>query len=219
MTMSTAPILLEELTDSKPRRRLVLGIISLVAGVLGWLASLRLFLDYTAGLKDSSYIPSCDLSAVVGCAKNYESAYGSLLGFSNTVLGFTLFTIPVLMGILILARVQLPRWVYSGYSFGLVGAVALITFLQCASFLDLKTLCIYCLLIWTVTIPLFWSSLSVSLDLRLSPEDRAHRITSRGLYGIIVENWWLFALVHYAAVLAFGQLTIGAVTSLFEVLF
>jgi len=209
MTMSTAPILLEELTDSRPRRRIVLGIISLVAGVLGWLASLRLFLDYTAGLKDSSYIPSCDLSAVVGCAKNYESAYGSLLGFSNTVLGFTLFTIPVIMGILILARVQLPRWVYSGYSFGLLGAVALITFLQCASFLDLKTLCIYCLLIWTVTIPLFWSSLSVSL---YGPKG------ARGLYRIIVENWWLFALVHYAAVLAFGQIAIGAVTSLIEVL-
>ena len=209
MSTPTGSIVVNQLTGSKPRRRTVLGVISLVAGVLGWLASLRLFLDYTSSLKDSSYIPSCDLSAVVGCAKNYGSAYGSLLGFSNTVLGFTLFAIPVFIGILLLARVQLPNWVLKGYSFGLLGGIALITFLQCASFLDLKTLCIYCLLIWTVTIPLFWSSLSVSLDTPKSPK----------LYRVIVENWWLFALVHYAAVLAFGQLTIGAVTSLFEVLF
>lgn len=210
-------IAVEQKSYALPRNQLVLGIISLLSGILGWWASLRLFLDYVASLKDSGFVPSCDLSAVVSCAQNYGSSYGSIFGFSNTVIGLTLFAIPIVIGVLILGRVSLPRWVYGGYSLGLLGAVVLVSYLQWASFLELRTLCLYCLLIWTVTIPLFWSSLSVSLE--PSEEIKAHRVYERGLLGIISGNWWLFALVHLAIVLAIGELSIGAVSSLLQVAF
>lgn len=197
---------------ARPRSLQVLGIVSIVAGVLGWWASFRLFLDYTATLKDDSFLPSCDISAVVSCTQNYSSSYGSLFGFSNTVIGLSLFTIPIVLGVLILARVELPGWVYAGYSIGLLGAIVLISYLQFESFTDLKTLCLYCLLIWSVTIPLFWCSLT--MDLGLSEEDYSHRDTSRGLFGIVSANWWLFALVHLIAVVAFGELSIGAFSGL-----
>ncbi len=199
-------------STAQPRSLQLLGVVSLIAGALGWWASFRLFLDYTASLKDSSFVPSCDLSAVVSCVQNYGSSYGSLFGFSNTVIGLSLFVIPIVLGVLILARVKLPGWVYAGYSIGLLGAIVLISYLQFASFTDLKTLCLYCLLIWSVVIPLFWCSLTMAL--RVSGEDYSHRDTSRGLFGIVSSSWWLFALVHLIAVIAFGELTIGAFSGL-----
>lgn len=202
----------EQTVEPRPRGPQILGIVSLIAGVLGWWASFRLFLDYTASLKDSSFVPSCDLSAVVSCMQNYGSNYGSIFGFSNTVIGLSLFLIPIVLGVLILARVQLPRWVYGGYSLGLFGGIILISYLQFASFTELKTLCLYCLLIWSVVIPLFWCSLGRTL--KPSDEDYGHRDTSRGLFGIVSSNWWLFALVHFAAVVVFGELSIGAFSGL-----
>lgn len=192
-----------------------LSIISLIAGVLGWWASLRLFLDYTASLKDSSFVPSCDLSAVVSCMQNYGSSYGSLFGFSNTVIGLTLFVIPIVLGVLILAKVKLPGWIYVGYSVGLFGGIVLISYLQFASFTDLKTLCLYCLLIWTVTIPLFWASLGQSLSRQVLTDDPAPPTSFvGGIRTAIVGSWWLFALIHFIAVIAFGELTIGAFSGL-----
>lgn len=202
-------------STARPRSLRVLGIVSIVAGVLGWWASFRLFLDYTATLKDDSFVPSCDISAVVSCTQNYGSSYGSLFGFSNTVIGLSLFTIPIVLGVLILARVKLPGWVYAGYSIGLLGAIVLISYLQFASFTDLKTLCLYCLLIWSVTIPLFWSSLSQSLSRRVPTDEPAPPTSFIGaIRTAIVGSWWLFALVHFIAVIAFGELTIGAFSGL-----
>lgn len=199
---------------SADRGRIVLGVISLLAGVLGWWASLRLFLDYTESLKDTNFVPSCNLSAVVSCAQNYGSSYGSIFGFSNTVIGLSLFLIPMLMGVLYLANVRLPRWIQVGYSIGTFGAIVLISYLQWASFTQIGTLCLYCLLIWSVTIPLFWAVLGRTLA-KADPEDRAPRASFLGgLSRAVSGNWWLFALVHLAAVLAFGELSIGALSGL-----
>lgn len=205
---------IDQAVEPRSRNLLALGIISILSGLLGWWASLRLFLDYTASLKDSSFVPSCDLSAVVSCMQNYGSSYGSIFGFSNTVIGLALFTIPIVIGVLILGRIKLPGWIYAGYSVGIFGGIALISYLQFASFTDLKTLCLYCLLIWTVTIPLFWVSLAVSLEHRFSTDDRTHRATGQGLFGIIASNWWLIALLHFSAVIVFGELSIGAFSGL-----
>lgn len=205
----------EQTVEPRPRGPQILGIVSLIAGVLGWWASFRLFLDYTASLKDSSFVPSCDLSAVVSCMQNYGSSYGSLFGFSNTVIGLSLFLIPIVLGVLILARVKLPGWVYAGYSIGLLGAIVLISYLQFASFTELKTLCLYCLLIWSVTIPLFWASLSQSLSRRVLTDEPAPPTSFiGGIRTAVVGSWWLFALVHLIAVIAFGELTIGAFSGL-----
>lgn len=210
---------IEQIAEPQSRSLLVLGVISILGGLLGWWASLRLFLDYIASLKDSSFVPSCDLSAVVSCMQNYGSSYGSLFGFSNTVIGLTLFVIPIVLGVLILGKVKLPSWVYGGYSFGLFGGIVLISYLQFASFTDLKTLCLYCLLIWTVTIPLFWSSLGQSLSRRVLTDEPAPPTSFiGGIRTAIVGNWWLFALLHFAAVIAFGELSIGAFSGLISAL-
>jgi len=205
--------------DRRPRSVTVLAVLSLVGGVLGWWASLHLLMDYIESLKDSSFVPSCNLSAVVSCAQNFSSAYGSIFGFSNTAIGLTLFTVPIVLGVLILSGIRFPRRIYLGYSFGLLGGIALISYLQHASFFELQTLCLYCLLIWSVTIPLFWASLSVSLRPSEIILDEDGEEQSRGLLGVLTENWWLFALVHLAAVLTVGEFTIGAVSNLVGILF
>lgn len=200
--------------------RIALIVFSIVGGALGWWASFRLFLDYIESLKDTDFVPSCNLSDVVSCAQNFGSNYGSTFGFSNTILGLSLFVIPIVLGTLLLAQYAsnnsftLPKWVLVGYSVGLLGAVAFITYLQWASFTQIYTLCLYCLLIWTVVIPLFWSSVSNAID----PSTVLGNSALSRIKRIIANNWWFIAFIHYIAVLVFGEVSIGAVRELFSAL-
>lgn len=218
MTSETGDTVTLQQSRENFKSRLALGIISIIGGVLGWWASLRLFQDYVASLKDTDFIPSCNLSDVVSCAQNFGSSYGSLLGFSNTVIGLTLFVIPIVMGVFLLSKVSLPHWVLAGYSLGLLGAVALVSYLQWASFTQLLTLCLYCLLIWSVTIPLFWKTVAFTAEEWLKSK-KAQIVKHSKSLTLVVTNWWLIAVVHLIFVLAFGELSVRAVTGLFAAIF
>lgn len=189
------------------------GLLSILGGLLGLYGSFRLFLDYVASLKAANFVPSCDLSDTISCAANLESSYGALLGFSNTVLGLVLFVVPVVIGVLVLSGVELPRWLGLANLGGNLGAVALIAYLQWASFTQLGTLCIYCLTIWLAVLAIFWSSLAFVARQWMSP----HR--AGGFLDFVSSYWGILWLAHLLAILGWGQLSIGAVSELLGAFF
>lgn len=185
------------------------GIVSVLAGILGWIASFILFTEYTGSLKDKNHIVNCDLSATISCSQNFGSSFGSLFGFSNTIIGLSLFIVPIVIGVLLIARVSLPNWVRIGNVVGITAALGLTIYLQWASFTQLATLCIYCFLIWTAVISLFWGSFS-TIDSRNSRASRALRFLS--------ANWWMLAVIHLVVLLVVGELHISAVSELLSVM-
>lgn len=196
------------LPDS-PRTYRGYGIVSVLAGILGWIASFILFTEYTGNLKDKDHIVNCDLSATISCSQNFGSSFGSLFGFSNTILGLSLFIVPIVIGVLLIAKVKLPNWVMIGNTVGNTLALALTVYLQWASFTQLATLCIYCFLIWTAVISLFWGSFS-TISSRSSTAGRALQFLS--------TNWWMLAVIHLVALLIVGELHISAVSELLAVM-
>lgn len=196
------------LPDS-PRTYRGYGIVSVLAGILGWIASFILFTEYAESLKDKDHIVNCDLSATISCSQNFGSSFGSLFGFSNTVIGLSLFLIPIVIGVLLIAKVDLPNWVRIGNVVGITAALGLTIYLQWASFTQLATLCIYCFLIWTAVISLFWGSFSTI---------SSHNGTTGRVLQFLSANWWMLAIIHLVALLVVGELHISAVSELLAVM-
>lgn len=192
-----------------PRSYRGYGIVSVIAGILGWIASFILFTEYGESIKDKDHIVNCDLSATISCSQNFGSSFGSLFGFSNTVIGLSLFIVPIVIGVFLIAKVALPNWVRIGNIVGITAALGLTIYLQWASFTQLATLCIYCFLIWTAVISLFWGSFSI-----LTSRNGA---TSRVLQ-FLSSNWWILAIVHLVTLLIVGELHISAVSELLAVM-
>jgi len=199
--------------EAAPKASRSFGFLSILGGLLGLYGSFRLFLAYVTSLKVADFVPSCDLSATISCAANLESSYGALLGFSNTALGLALFVVPVVIGVLVLSGVELPRWLSLANLGGNLGAVALITYLQWASFTQLETLCIYCFVIWLAVLAIFWSSLAFVARQWMSP----HR--AGGLLSFISSYWGILWLAHLLVILGWGELSIGAVSELLATFF
>ena len=141
-----------------PRRalgQLAFPIVLIVAGVIGWWAAFALTLDKIAVLKNPSAVLDCNVSVLVQCGKNLGSWQGSLLGFPNPLIGLAAWVAPILVGVSILAGATFARWYWMLFNLGMAGAMVFILWLSSQSIWVLGTLCPWCMLTWSVVIPLF----------------------------------------------------------------
>jgi hypothetical protein len=56
-------------------------------------------------------------------------------------------------GVVGLAAARLPRWYHQGLQVGVLAAAVFITWLQTQSLYVIGALCLWCMLVWAVTIP------------------------------------------------------------------
>ncbi len=174
---------------------IVTGWMLLIGGGIGLLASFMLTIEYFNNLADPSAQLLCDLSVFVTCQPAMNSTAGAILGFPNVILGLVCFTIAVVSGVLVVARVKLPNWYFIGLQLGLIGAAVLITYLQWFSGYELRALCLWCMVIWTATIP------TVALT---TIGNLANGRLGRGgvKAGIGLANWaWVVIVIWYLAVI------------------
>jgi uncharacterized membrane protein len=130
------------------------GVLMVVAGALGLVAAMVLTIDRFRLLEDPSTHLACNLSPFIACGPVMQSKAGALLGFPNPLLGLIGFSVVLTAGVLRAAGVELPRWFHAGLQAGVVLAVVFITWLQTQSLYVIGALCLWCLLVWAVTIPL-----------------------------------------------------------------
>lgn len=146
------------MTDAvAPRRSLSLAIVLIVTGVIGWYAAFSLTLDKIAVLTNPQADLDCNFSIIVQCGKNLGSWQGSLLGFPNPILGLGGFVAPIAVGVALLAGAAFARWFWIAFNVGVAAALGFCIWLMYQSIFDLGTLCPWCMLVWSVTIPLFWT--------------------------------------------------------------
>jgi uncharacterized membrane protein len=144
-------------TDTlSPRRPIALAIFLIVAGALGWWAAFSLTVDKFLLLADPDADLDCNFSPLVQCGKNLDSWQGEVFGFPNPILGLGGFVAPIAVGVGLLAGARFARWFWALFNLGLAGALAFVIWLIAQSVFDLGTLCPWCMLVWSVTIPLFW---------------------------------------------------------------
>ncbi len=196
---------------STTRRPLLLGLWLVIAGLVGELAAFMLTVEKIEVLKNPDAILGCNVSVFVQCGKNLESWQGSLFGFPNPLIGLVLWMAPIIVGVSVLAGVRFPRWYWIAFNVGLAFAVVFVVWLASQSIFasNLRTICPYCLLTWTVTYPTFFA-----VTFRNMAEgvfgDRARR-AGRALLPWVAP----LTLVVLVIILGIAQLQFPVIQSLF----
>ncbi|MBN9607130.1 MAG: vitamin K epoxide reductase family protein [Actinomycetales bacterium] len=140
---------------SAQRRPWILALFLIVGGALGEWAAFSLTIDKLRLLADPSAELDCNFNLLVTCGKNLDSWQGSLFGFPNSLIGLGAFVAPIAVGVALLAGARFARWFWIAFNLGLLGALAFVVFLITTSIYFLGTLCPWCMLVWSVTIPMF----------------------------------------------------------------
>ena len=135
----------------------------LTAGVIGLLAAADLLVEKIEMLKDPSYVPTCSINPVLACGSVVNTPQASVFGPPNPIFGVVAFSVVIVTGVLALAKVALPRWYWVGLMIGTGLGVVFVHWLIYQSLYEIGALCPYCMVVWSVTVPLMVVVSSIAL--------------------------------------------------------
>jgi uncharacterized membrane protein len=142
-------------TETASKRPTILALFLILFGVIGWIAAFALTVEKFALLTDPEATLGCDLSPLVQCSTNLLSSQGALFGFPNPLLGLSGWIAPIVVGAAILSGARFNRVFWLLFNLGVTAAMALVVYLIITSIFFLGTLCPWCMVTWSVTIPTF----------------------------------------------------------------
>ncbi|WP_024801914.1 vitamin K epoxide reductase family protein [Nocardia sp. BMG51109] len=123
----------------------------LIGGLAGWIASVTLTVERFKLFMDPDYRPSCSINPVLSCGSVMATDQASVFGFPNPLIGIVGFSVVVTLGVLTVAGVQFPRWIWGGLWLGLILGMAFIGWLIFQSLYRINALCPYCMVVWAAT--------------------------------------------------------------------
>lgn len=135
----------------------------LIAGAVGLTAALTLTIEKIELLINPAYVPSCSINPVLSCGSVMITPQASEFGFPNSLLGIVAFTVVVVAGVLAVAKVALPQWFWAGMAVGTLLGVVFVHWLIYQSLYVIGALCPYCMVVWSMTIPLLVVVSSIAL--------------------------------------------------------
>lgn len=189
-------------THDRPDRGL--GLLLMIGGAIGLLSAAILIIEKVnllqAEADGTSKTLSCDLNPFVSCGNVINTDQASVFGFPNPLMGVAGFAIVVTLGVLVVAGVRLPAFVWAGLQAGTIFGIAFVTWLQYQSIYEIGSLCPYCMVVWSIMIPIFvWTT---ARNLRaFAPDSGVTRF---------VSDWTLLInVLWYVAVLAAIWFTFG----------
>ena len=188
---------------SRPTHR-TFAVFLVIASSLGWVAAFSLVLDKFSVLENPDADLGCDFSVLVQCGKNLGSWQGAVLGFPNPVIGVAAFVAPVAVGVGLLAGAGFARWFWIAFHAGVTAGLAFVIWLIGQSIFSLGTLCPYCMLVWTVMIPIFWAVTAHVLG-------EGHYGGAGARIGAGLRGWVIpITLICYGLVVLLAQLELDA---------
>lgn len=133
-----------------------LGIFLLVISTIGLLAAFALTIEKIHKLQFPDEAASCDFSVIVQCGKNLASWQGSTFGFPNPLMGLIAWPVVMATGAGLLAGARYARWYWMAFNVVAAAGLGFVIWLFSQSVFVLGTLCPWCMVTWSATIPLFW---------------------------------------------------------------
>jgi uncharacterized membrane protein len=169
--------------------------ILLVTGIIGIFASIELIIQKIAVLKNPDFVPNCDINPVLSCGSVINTEQASLFGFPNPILGVIGFTVVIMFGALLLTGVVLPKAMWLGLNLGALAGMVFVIWLVTQSLYVIGALCPWCMVVWSITIPIFWQ---VTTDNLVSK-----RLTlGKSVSEIIVTLKWILIGASYLIIIA-----------------
>lgn len=192
---------------SPPERRADrrLAWLLIAGGMVGLAAAFTLLVEKIALLKDPSYVPSCSINPILSCGSIMRTDQAEVFGFPNPIIGVVGFAVVVTTGVAVLAGGSLRRWFWLGLTAGTAGGVAFVHWLIFQSLYRIGALCPYCMVVWVVTIALFWYTTLYVVRTGLLPVPRfvrpALRVVSEfhavgltvwylGITALVLDRFW-----------------------------
>lgn len=133
----------------------MLPFIFIIGGVIGLACAFIIMQEKLHLLANPNYKPSCSLNPVLSCGSVMESKQSHVFGFPNPFIGLAAFPMLATIGLAMLSGAKFKRWFWLGVEAGTIFAVGFITWLFFQSVYRIQALCIYCMIVWSVTIPIF----------------------------------------------------------------
>ena len=127
-----------------------------LGGALGLLSAFTLTVERIEILLDPAYRPSCSINPVLSCGSVMVTEQAAVFGFPNPLLGIGAFAVVLTTGVGLLAGARFPLWYWGGLLAGAAAGVLFVHYLIVASLYEIGALCPYCMVVWAVTIPIFW---------------------------------------------------------------
>ena len=132
-----------------------LPFILIIGGGIGLIAAFVLTMDKLALLQNASYQPACNLNPVLSCGSIIKTDQASAFGFPNPFIGLIGYSVVITVGMALLAGAQFKRWFWRGLQTGATLGIIFCLWLIYQSFYSIGALCLYCMVVWSVTWPIF----------------------------------------------------------------
>jgi uncharacterized membrane protein len=180
-----------------------LALLLTIAGAVGWLAAFVLAVERIALLKDPGYVPTCSFNPVLSCGSVMQTWQAEAFGFPNPLIGIAAFAVVTTVGVVLLTGATLPRWFWLGLETGALFGVVFVHWLIYQSLYSIGALCPYCMVVWAVTIPIFWYLTAHNLQAGHIPATDALRRFAVRNRGLVLAGWFLLVaglvLVRFSA--------------------
>jgi uncharacterized membrane protein len=164
-----------------------------VGGAIGFVAAFVLAVERIALLKDPGYVPTCSFNPILSCGSVMQTWQAEAFGFPNPLIGIAAFAVVTTIGVVLLTGATLPRWFWLALEAGALFGIAFVHWLIFQSLYTLGALCPYCMVVWVVTIPIFWYVTVHNLQV-------GHLPAGSGLRRFVVRNRGLVLAVWYVVV-------------------
>lgn len=167
-----------------------------IGGIIGFLASFILTVEKIELIKDPAFQPSCNINPIISCGSVMNTPQAETFGFPNSLIGIAGFAIVSTIGIALLSGANFKRWFWIIVQLGLLFAVVFVHWLIFQTLYRINALCPYCMVVWTVTIPIFWYTLLYNWRTNINVPQQLKAITNfaQKHHGDILLVWFLIII-------------------------
>ncbi|MGB3737591.1 MAG: vitamin K epoxide reductase family protein [Ilumatobacter sp.] len=166
----------------------------LTLGSLGVAMAAVLLVEKVRILEDPSYVPSCSINPILSCGSIMTTPQAEAFGFPNPIIGIAGFTVVASAGAGVIAGARFARWFWLALLAGSAAGVVFVHWLAFQSLYRIGALCPYCMVVWVVTIAVFWYTLLHVLEPVAaaggSGGSRWYRRVG-ALHGVLLTAWYL----------------------------
>ncbi|MGC5027917.1 vitamin K epoxide reductase family protein [Tsukamurella sp. DT100] len=160
----------------------------------GTLASLVLTVEKFELAADANYVPSCSVNPVVNCGSVMTTPQAAVFGFPNSLIGIVGFAVISTIGAALLAGAQFHRWFWIGMQIGVSTAAIFVHWFLVQSLYSINALCPYCMIVWAVTIALFWYVTLTNL-VQFAPRQRGKALNGILVYHSVPPTIWMLTVI------------------------
>jgi len=129
--------------------------ILIIGSLIGLAASFVLSIDTIKFIENPNASVLCNINPLISCSSVASEWQSKVFGFPNPFLGITAFSMLFAIGVMLFSggRAKKPLWLL--VNLGTTAAMAFVIWFFFESVYRIGALCLYCMITWVVTWPLF----------------------------------------------------------------